>query len=38
MNMKQNLCNNELRKAGLLLIKALELGMDLDCFGEIDME
>ena len=37
MNVNPNLCNNELRKAGLLLIKASELGMDLDCFGEIDM-
>jgi hypothetical protein len=35
MQIRQNLCNNALRKAGLLIVKASELGMDLSGYGEI---
>jgi hypothetical protein len=35
MEIKQGLCSNALRKVGLLITKASELGMDLDGFGEI---
>lgn len=30
-----NMCSNEVRKAGLLLIKAAELGMDVTGYGEL---
>jgi len=33
----KKLTNNELRKAGLLLIKAAELGMDCSGYGQLDV-
>ena len=35
MEIQKDLCSNELRKAGLLLTKASDLGLDLSCYGEI---
>lgn len=37
MDIEKELSSNELRKAGLLLAKAGELGMDLSGFGEVGL-
>jgi hypothetical protein len=37
MKFQSDLCSNELRKVGLLLQKANDLGLDLDCYGEIGL-
>ena len=35
MQINQNLCHNAIRKGALLMTKADDLGMRLDCYGEL---